>query len=49
MVSINLKKNKEVSEDTRKGLETDIQNVTDEFVKKIDEIAKNKENDIMSI
>jgi len=44
-----VKKNKEVSEDTRKGLETDIQKLTDEFVKKIDEIAKNKEKDIMSI
>ena len=44
-----VKKNKEVSEDIRKDLETDIQKLTDEFVKKIDEIAKNKEKDIMSI
>ena len=44
-----VKKNKEVSEDTRKGLEEDIQKLTDEFVKKIDAIAKNKEQDIMSI
>ena len=44
-----VKKNKEVSEDTRKGLEEDIQKITDEFVKKIDSIAKNKEKDIMSI
>lgn len=44
-----VKKNKEVSEDTRKGLEEDIQKLTDEFVKKIDLIAKNKEQDIMSI
>ena len=44
-----VKKNKEVSEDTRKGLEEDIQKLTDEFVKKIDVIAKNKEQDIMSI
>ena len=44
-----IKKNKEVSEDTRKGLETDVQKLTDEFTKKVDEIAKNKEKDIMSI
>lgn len=44
-----VKKNKEVSEDTRKGLEEDIQKLTDEFVKKIDSIAKDKEKDIMSI
>lgn len=44
-----VKKNKEVSEDVRKGLEEDIQKLTDEFVKKIDSIAKSKEQDIMSI
>lgn len=44
-----IKKNKEVSEDTRKGLEEDVQKLTDEFIKKVDEIAKNKEKDIMSI
>ena len=44
-----VKKNKEISEDSRKGLETDIQKITDEFVKKIDLIAKDKEKDIMSI
>ena len=44
-----VKKNKEISEDARKGLEEDIQKLTDEFVKKIDLIAKDKEKDIMSI
>ena len=44
-----VKKNKEISEDARKGLEEDIQKLTDEFIKKVDVIAKNKENDIMSI
>lgn len=44
-----IKKNKEVSEDTRKGLEENVQKLTDEFTKKVDEIAKNKEKDIMSI
>ena len=44
-----VKKNKEISEDARKGLEEDIQKLTDEFVKKIDTIAKDKEKDIMSI
>ena len=44
-----IKKNKEVSEDTKKGLENDVQKLTDEFTKKIDDIAKDKEKDIMSI
>lgn len=44
-----VKKNKEASEDVKKGLEQDIQKLTDEFVKKIDAIAKDKEKDIMSI
>lgn len=44
-----IKKNKEISEDSRKGLEEDIQKLTDEFIKKIDAIAKEKEKDIMSI
>ena len=44
-----IKKNKEVSEDARKGLEENVQKLTDEFTKKVDEIAKNKEKDIMSI
>ena len=44
-----IKKNKEVSEDIRKGLEEKVQKLTDEFIKKVDEIAKNKEKDIMSI
>jgi ribosome recycling factor len=44
-----VKKNKEISEDSRKGLEEDIQKLTDEFVKKIDSISKDKEKDIMSI
>ena len=44
-----IKKNKDVSEDTKKGLEEDIQKLTDEFIKKVDTIAKNKEKDIMSI
>ena len=44
-----IKKNKEISEDSRKGLEEDVQKLTDEFVKKIDAIAKDKEKDIMSI
>ena len=44
-----IKKNKEISEDRRKGLEENIQKLTDEFVKKVDLIAKSKEKDIMSI
>ncbi len=44
-----IKKNKEVSEDAKKGFEDNVQKLTDEFIKKIDTIAKNKEKDIMSI
>lgn len=44
-----IKKNKEASEDAKKGLENDVQKLTDEFTKKIDSIAKDKEKDIMSI
>ena len=44
-----VKKNKEVSEDARKGLEEDIQKVTDEFTKKVDELVKAKEKDLLTI
>ena len=44
-----VKKNKEVSEDSRKGLEEDIQKITDEFTKKVDELVKAKEKDLLTI
>lgn len=44
-----LKKDKSLPEDTRKSLEGEIQKVTDEFCKKIDEVYAAKEKDIMTI
>ena len=44
-----VKKNKEVSEDVRKGVEEDIQKITDEFTKKVDELVKAKEKDLLTI
>ena len=45
----NLKKDKAIPEDQRKRFEKDVQSVTDEYTKKIDEMAKNKEKEIMTI
>ena len=42
-------KAKEISEDDRKTYEEDIQKLTDKFVKEIDEIAKVKEKEIMTV
>jgi ribosome recycling factor len=44
-----VKKDKSIPEDKRKRLENDIQKATDEFIKKIDEAAKKKEQDIMVV
>ena len=44
-----VKKNKDYSEDTRKGLEDDVQKITDEFTKKIDSLVKEKENALLTI
>ena len=44
-----LKKNKEVTEDQRKRGEQEVQKITDEIIKKIDEVSKAKEKDIMAI
>ncbi len=43
------KKNGELTEDDLKGAEKDIQNLTDKFVKEIDEICADKEKEIMEI
>ena len=44
-----LKKEKEISEDDYFRLQDKVQEVTDEYVKKVDELVKIKENEIMEI
>ncbi len=44
-----MKKNNEITEDDMKGLEKDMQKVTDKFAVVIDEIAAAKEKEILSI
>ena len=44
-----MKKNSEITEDDQTDAEKKIQKTTDEFVKKIDEIAEKKEKEIMEI
>ncbi len=43
------KKNKEISEDIQKNIIEEIQKITDSFIKKIDEIASNKEKEVMKV
>jgi ribosome recycling factor len=42
-------KNLEISEDLKKSLEEDIQEMTDAHIKKIDEILAKKEKEIMTV
>ncbi len=44
-----MKKSNEITEDDLKGAESDIQDITDKFCKKIDDMSKDKEKEIMSI
>ena len=44
-----IKKDKTIPEDTSKSLLKDVQDLTDDFIKQIDEIAKNKQKEIMTI
>ncbi len=44
-----IKKLDEVSEDAQKNAEIDVQEMTDTYVKKIDEIFDNKEKEIMTV
>lgn len=44
-----LEKSSSISEDSCKGYQEDIQELTDKYTKLIDELVKEKENDIMSI
>lgn len=43
------KKKSEITEDDLKNIEKDIQNLTDEYVKKVDEIVLDKEKEIMEV
>lgn len=42
-------KDKAISEDENKKAETDVQKLTDDFIKKVDQIAKEKEQSILTI
>lgn len=44
-----LKKNNEITEDDQKSGEKELQDITDKYVKQIDEISKKKEAEILSI
>lgn len=44
-----VKKDKDYSEDEKKKMENEVQKITDEFVKKIDAIAQDKESDVMVV
>lgn len=42
-------KNSDISEDESRGLQDDIQKITDEFTEKIDQLLATKEKDIMTV
>lgn len=44
-----MRKNSEISEDDQKEAEIDIQSLTDNYVKKVDETVKKKEEEIMEV
>lgn len=44
-----LEKNNEITEDEHRGYSDDIQKVTDAHIQKIDEVAKEKEKEILSV
>jgi len=46
---LDMVKKTEVSEDVKKNLENEIQDLVNEYNKKIDEMTKEKENDLMSV
>ncbi len=43
------KKNSEITEDDLKGIEKDIQNLTDKYIKEIDDITADKEKEILEV
>ena len=45
----NQKKNSEITEDDLKNIEKDIQNLTDKFIKEIDDTCAKKEKEILSV
>ena len=44
-----IKKNEDVSEDLKKNAEIDVQEMTDTYVKKVDDLFDNKEKEIMTV
>jgi len=44
-----IKKNEDVSEDLKKNAEIDVQQMTDTYVKKVDDLFDNKEKEIMTV
>ena len=44
-----MKKDNEITEDDEKRLEKEVQKLTDEYVEKIDEIEKMKEQELMTV
>ena len=44
-----LKKNNEITEDDLKDGEKEIQNITDKYIKQVDEMIKSKEDEVLSI
>ena len=43
------RKDNEITEDDQKSIETDLQKLTDDFIKKIDKIIDNKTAEVMSV
>jgi ribosome recycling factor len=44
-----LEKNGDITEDDLRGYGDDIQKLTDEFIVKVDEVAKDKEKEILAV
>ena len=44
-----MEKNKELSEDERKSAEEEIQKITDKYIEEVDQITKEKEDELMEI
>lgn len=45
----NMKKNSEITEDDQKNAEKDLQKVTDDYIKKVDELCAKKEKELMEL
>lgn len=45
----NMKKNSEITEDDQKNAEKDLQKVTDDYVKKVDDLCAKKEKELMEL